>query len=356
MNPKYLQIKEQIFEEYWRRRGEEIGFQLPGERELQQLYRVGRPTISKAIAALAAEGWVRKRQGSGIYIAALEGERPLSTEPPRIGYITPTLQSVHALRILEGAEAITRSRGFLMEIAFTNTSYDEEREQILAMQQRGVQAIILYPTPYRPGEADALATQWRDFPIIVVDLYQPGMRRPHVIFDNRHAGREITRHFIREGHREIAFLRFEPTLTFRSVDDRFEGYQRALAEANLPLRPEQVRTLPETPDSIDALQREVTALLALSPSPTAIIAPSDQHAYHLAELLTGKGIAIPDEIAIAGFDHQSDITWGERFPTTHPNFTDMGERAAEMAIEQLQAPRGEIASLLLPCPLWLPPC
>lgn len=356
MRAKYLDLRDEIIRDFWSRPDIKVGLKLPTERDFERTYKVSRPTVSKAIAALSAEGWVTKRRGSGIFVASLS--RPVEIDgqqaQKRIGCVVSTLRSIPAHRIFEGAEFAARRQGCLLEVVCTNADYEEEKRQVRLMKERGVQGVVLYPTPYRPVDEEYLSREFSDYPVVVVDLYEASMKRPHLIFDNRAAGREVTRCLLEGGRKNVAFLKFDGSSPFRSVDDRFSGYKRALDDEGVEFDSSCVREIPESLDSLEGLHQAVDELLAQTPRCDAIVAPCDDHAYHVIEYLTAQGVSVPQDIIVAGFDHLVNITWGEKFPTTNPDFMDMGERAAEMLLERIASRATEIQAVVLPCPLWLP--
>ncbi len=337
-----------------------VGEKLPTTRELAARYRVSCPTVGKAVGLLAAEGWLTKRQGSGIYVAALT--KPLRTETQkaqrRIGYIAASLRPVLTHRVFEGVEHVARTRECLLEVVCTGGKIKEERRQVGMLRERGVQGIVLYPPP-RTHEPEYLGREFRDFPVVVVDLYQPSMKRPHLIFDNWSAGREITRYLLDQGRREIAFIKFDETTLHRSVDDRLAGCLRALEDAGEPPMAERVISFDASFESrradLELYDRALDRFLALHPRPTALIVPEDEHAHVAMAYLRDHGVKVPQEVLVTGFDNVQRRSWGEKFPTTEPDFVNMGERAAEMLLDRITSRNLETGEVILPCPLWLPP-
>lgn len=354
--PSYQILRERILEDFLANHGLKVGDKLPTERELEKRYRVSRPTVSKAIAALAAEGWVTKRQGSGIYVAAVAKPpaAPSDRQQPRIGYVTMSLRPVLGHRVFEGIERIATAHGYAVEVASTNWQCEVERQKIATMREQGVQGVVLYPGGRAVGAEEYLGREFTDYPIVVVDMYQSAMRRPHLLFDNFEAGRDMTRYLLSAGHREIAFLKYSDRLAYRSVDDRLLGYRRALEEAGIPWAAQRViafeGTGPLGREHCAALER----VLALRPRPTALITPYDPYAHASITWLRQRGVAVPGDMVVVGFDNLQDEPWGERFPTTKPDFVRMGERAAELLLERIRTRNFEPTEIVLPCPLAVP--
>jgi len=342
-----------MLREFWSGNNVQVGSKLPTEHELVARYKVSRPTISKAIASLAAEGWVTKRQGSGIYVAAVSKPSVAMSnrQQPRIGYVTMSMQPVLSHRIFEGIEQVARQQNHVVEVASTNWVYESERREIAAMRERGVHGVVLYAMPRRPETDEYLAKEFRDFPIVVVDLYQTAMKRPHFIFDNYEAGREMTQSLLDQGRRKIAFLKFSDALSSRSVDDRLLGYRRALEDAGEPFVTERIIAFDGNAPLSKGHREALEKFVELKPRPTALITPSDPYAYATIAYLRQQGVAVPADVLVVGFDNLRDEPWWERFPTTQPDFVRMGERATEMLLERIASRNFEPTEVVLPCPL-----
>ncbi|MBI4028463.1 MAG: substrate-binding domain-containing protein [Verrucomicrobia bacterium] len=347
------QLMKSVLRDFFESGYRAVGGRLPTTRELALRYQASYTTVGKAVALLEEEGWLTRRHGSGIYVAALPGAVAKAKRQIRIGYVTADMRQL-GHRVFEGLDGMARSARCVVEVAMSNWRMDEEHRQIEQMQVRGVHGIVLYPIPRPDPGREYLGAEFRRLPIVVVDLYQSNMKRPHVIFDNWWAGREITRHLLAAGRREIVFLKHSPGIAYRSIDDRVAGYQRAMVEAGGSVPTEWVvpfmGTGPGKPEHHAALER----VLNLKPRPTAIITPYDPYARATIAWLRARGIAAPKEITVVGFDNLAEENWHEPFPTTQPDFIRMGERAAEMLLQQIASGKQDETEIVLPCPLALP--
>ncbi len=84
-----------------------------------------------------------------------------------------------------------------------------------------------------------------------------------------------------------------------SVGERYEGYRRAMEQANLPIRPDYVGMGSFAPDTARAA---VLRLLALPSPPTAIFASSDYIGIGALQALRELGWRVPEDISLVGFD------------------------------------------------------
>lgn len=331
-----------------------LGEKLPTIREMARQYKASAPTISKAIELLTVDGWLVKQQGSGIYIAALPQAKDEEKKHCKIGCIISNFRLALAHHVLEGVNYVARHRNCVLEVGTSDGKVDQERDQVQAMRDHGVEGVVLYCTRVTPSDSKEhfLTNEFRDYPIVVVDLYEREMRRPHVIIDNYNAAREMTRYLLAQGRERTAFLRFKGKC--RPLDDREAGYRQALKEANLADMTcvLEFDWMPTGMSKVDSL---IETLLKMEPYPNGIIMPTDSFVPGAIAYLRQQGFSVPKDIILTGFDNLSGDYPEDHWPTTSPDFVRMGERAAEMLLERIESGNLEVTEAILPCPLVLPP-
>jgi GntR family transcriptional regulator of arabinose operon len=344
-------LKERIHTDYLDTGKWSVGAKLPTIKELANQYGVSAPTIGKAVELLAAEGWLAKRRGSGLYIARSASEPPVSDrQEQRIGYVSINPSGTLVHQALTGVARVVNNHNGVLELGKTDWLIENERRQIERMIARGVQGVVLYPTPFRTANDEYLGREFRDFPIVVIDLYESAMKRPHVIFDNFSAGRDMTWYLVGQNRRRIAFIKFDDIIQNRAVNDRAAGYRQALKEAGIPFVPERLVSYNQETDYSACLE-VLEKLITLDPRPDAIIVPWDGVVPVVINHLRSKGISVPDEIIVAGFDNLPLNNLLEHWPTTNPDFDRMGERAAEILFDRMASHNQESSEVVLPCPL-----
>ena len=156
---------------------------------------------------------------------------------------------------------------------------------------------------------------------------------PAVVVDDVEGGNLATRYLLELGHRRIAFIGDKPTDEFRfdSSRDRTVGYERALADAGVPLRPEYVRE--GTP--FRHIARSIAVeLLQLPERPTAIFAASDTQALGVLEAARALRIRVPEELSVIGFDDIEIASYVGLTTVRQPLF-ESGRRGAELLLGAL---------------------
>ena len=130
-------------------------------------------------------------------------------------------------------------------------------------------------------------------PAVFLDFYDEQANADAVTGDNSYGAYRLTSHLIRRGHRKIGFVGNVKATS--SIMDRFLGYYRAMLVNDLPVREDWI--LPD---------RELTGGLKLpalpEELPTAFVCNCDMTARLLIEALQKKGIRVPEDISITGFD------------------------------------------------------
>jgi LacI family transcriptional regulator len=153
--------------------------------------------------------------------------------------------------------------------------------------------------------------------------------------DNVGGAAAMTKHLIQLGHRRIAFIKGAA----RNVDaeERHRGYRTALRSARIERDP---RLEIDGAFTEHGGYRAAKALLMISERPTAIFAANDSMAIGALSALREAGVAVPAEIAVAGFD---DIPIAQYtsppLTSVHVPITELGARATARLVEQLASTR-----------------
>lgn len=127
----------------------------------------------------------------------------------------------------------------------------------------------------------------------------PGQPGVSIGCDNLLAGREMTEHLLLQGHRRIAFLG-HASERYPEFFDRYRGYEAALQQAGIAVEPAiQVDSISNEQDGYNAMMQ----LFAANQACDAVFAASDLIAIGAINAIQERGMAIPDQIAVVGFDN-----------------------------------------------------
>jgi len=211
-----------------------------------------------------------------------------------IGVITQAIDSPFFAEGLRGIEDRLEAVGYTPLFVSGHWRQTDERACFKQLMARRVDGIIdlhgCLPNSFFIGQAKRL-------PLVVTgrDLSAPSLHTIH--FDNYEGARLATQHLLGLGHEQIACIT-GPSNHPNAVD-RLRGFQSALSEAGIALQPELIAQ----GDFREAQGEMAVMQLMASRIPfTAILACNDQSAYGAALQLYRKGLRIPDDISLVGFD------------------------------------------------------
>jgi LacI family transcriptional regulator len=143
-----------------------------------------------------------------------------------------------------------------------------------------------------------------EMPLVTIDNQIDAGQIDSVVVDNQRGGLLATRHLLELGHRRIAII--QGPAKYKSLGERYLGYLQALWEAGLPHPGPLIQ-----PGLSHGLPRkgyiEMQRLLQLDPPPTAVFAVSDRTALGALEAIYERGLRVPEDISLVGFD---DIALG----------------------------------------------
>ena len=197
-------------------------------------------------------------------------------------------------------EALTieaKKRGYSVVLGHAAAKADEALALTAVLEARQCDAIVLLGD-FR-GER-RLVADLRNTHVRVVALWHGTERRgrpfPTVGVDNRAGIHAALEHLSSLGHRHIAFVGAE---TWGDEQERRAAYREYTAGTGVMRVNGYTRRVPNT---LHGGSPAVSALLALSPRPTAILAATDTIAIGLIHAAYELGVAVPDQLSIAGFD------------------------------------------------------
>ena len=212
-----------------------------------------------------------------------------------VGVVAPFFTRPSVIERLRGISHVLAGAGYRMVLFdVERPGQDAEFFRTLPGGLDGLLSISLCPP-----DADLDRFAAAEVPVVLVDY--PHERLPSVHTDDVAGGRTATEHLLELGHERIAFLGdFEHNYHgFTSSAMRRVGYQEALCSAGLEVDLELVRRASHGREPAAVLTRE---LLEMTDPPTAIFAASDTQAMGVLEAADELGVAVPDDLAVVGYD------------------------------------------------------
>ena len=267
--------------------------------DVARLAGVSASTVSRILngtARVAAE----KRQAVEQAIARLHFKPNLSARSLRngstltVGVLTQELESPYFARGVRGLDEGLQGSGYAPIIVPGHWNPQEEAERMRLLIARRVDAIAILGGQLSDAEITEFAQRQ---PIAVTDR---SLQAPNVMsfdFDQFEGGRLATRHLIELGHRRIAHI--TGLKDQADAAQRKEGYLRAHADAGLAVEPRLIAegNFVET-GGILAMNQLLDARLPF----TAVFCANDQTAWGARLALQRRGLRVPEDVSLVGFD------------------------------------------------------
>jgi LacI family transcriptional regulator len=244
-----------------------------------------------------------------------------------ISLVTPEIANPFFAELAAAIEAEAERHGYAVYISSTGGDPARAADAVRRLRDQHVDGLIMMTSHPDDGTLAALLATSRN--IVLVDEDIPGVNVPRVFVENEHGAWLAARHLIEAGHRDIALIGGPEGLL--SVRERLAGFRRAMHEHGLRVR-SGWELLGEY--SREFGRRALERLLDAPRRPTAILACSDYIAVGVLKAARERGMSLPRDISLVGFD---DMPFAE---LVDPPLTTVRQPVAEMgriACERLLA-------------------
>ncbi len=185
-------------------------------------------------------------------------------------------------------------------------------------------------------------------PVVLIDYYPPKQKWPCVLIDNAEGAHEAVRYLQNLGHTKIAFI--GGSVYHPSIRERFRGYSLAMREKGLDFEKWVVRDEQETraEDGLSAMQK----ILSRDEWPTAVFAANDAMALGALKAIRARGLRVPQDISIVGFDN-IEVTNHTDPPLTtmRVRMEEMGAKAVTMIRDMIEQKNSLQEKILVPVDL-----
>jgi LacI family transcriptional regulator len=187
---------------------------------------------------------------------------------------------------------------------------------------------IILSSPVTDCEPVLRALESMDIPFVRISPGTNHALTSSVFMDDAQAADDMTTHLINAGHRRIGFIKGHPN--HMASDDRQAGYRRALDRVGIAYDPVLVC---EGEFDFDSGVRGGNRLLDLPEPPTAIFASNDDMAAGVLAVAHDRGIPVPAQLSVAGFDDTTlaRTVWPP-LTTIHQPMAELARTAAEILI------------------------
>lgn len=312
----------------------------PTMQDVARLAGVSQPTVSRVLNNTKTAIPVSKKTREKVLAAINElGYRPNMTarslrtqRTQMISLLIADITSSFYHLLAQEIQAVAQSHDYDMLIANSDHIYENEKRFCEAVMRRPVDGVIMVPQHLTYDDLDDLITI-TNTPIAVLGQHIQHPAIDVVYADDELASYDAASWLLNErGHQTIGYLGVAPV--YPPSPRRWRGFQRALDAAGMTPDP---NFLMQGDWSLESGRAAIQNLLKTKRLPSAIFAINDLMAIGAILALQDAGLAVPDDVAVMGFDNMREATMIRPNLTTiaqHPR--DIGRKAAEALFDRIE--------------------
>ncbi len=279
------------------------------------------------------------------YIANRQARSLAGGRTNTIGVLVPDLGTGYIGEIIRGIDAELGLSNLDLILYTTHRTASKEANYVANLAKGMVDGLLLV-LPRSPADFIGTLTQG-NFPFVLIDHQGIGQDCPAVGAANWQGGFTATEYLIKLGHQRIGFI--TGWMDLGCALDRLDGYRSALRTNHIPEGPELIyEGTFFQPDGFTG----ASTMLDLTNPPTAIFASNDVMAMGAMDAVRNKGLRIPDDVSVIGFDDIPQASLIRPALTTiRQPLEKMGRVATQMLLELLSHPPKKTERIELPTEL-----
>lgn len=277
-----------------------------------------RERISKAIHELS-------------YVPSGAARALASRRTHTIGAVVPTIDNAIFSEAIQLLQSGLTQANYTLLLANSGYSLDEELREVNSLLSRGIDGIVLVGEMHHPKVYAAIEQQ--AIPYVNLWTYNPKSKYSCIGFDHIKAGNNLAEHLLGLGHKEFGIIS-----GFQENNDRallrFQGIQQSLKKVGLEIPDSKII---ECRYSVEQANKSLHELLDRHPEITAISCGNDVLAIGALSAARERGIKVPEQLSITGFDNMEIVPFlSPALTTINSPSKRMGSHAADYILNQIQ--------------------
>lgn len=258
-----------------------------------------------------------------------------------IGVLFPDVSSSFSSDILHGIEDYAHEKNFSVIVCNTAVDGNRTMKYLQVLREKQVDGVVFTSEVLKEEYYKALKDM--QVPVVLVNTQSHKHMIPYVKVDDRQAAYQATDYLIRAGHRDIAMIAGTSTDPIAGLP-RVEGFRQALSDNGIAIAESSIAY---GDFQLNSGRAAMERLLAEAPPFTALFAASDEMAIGAMGVALERGMRIPEDLSIIGYD---DLSLARMvFPpltTIHQPLTLMGKLASEKLIAMIEGASGVSSSIV----------
>lgn len=239
-----------------------------------------------------------------------------------IGVIVPNLLNPYYSEIVNYAEEIASDKGYAIIICCSNNQLEKEKRIFINLKARNVDGVLIFPA----------STEEKNYTILDAPFVTLGKilkNKSAVVSDLESGAKKIARHFIKNGYHQIGYI--GPTSSAAGFN-KYVAFIDYLKEQGIELT--DLIVIPSKQESLQEVLRKYFAQNSMGSN--AWFAHNDEAAAHLINYFSKKGLKVPDEIIVAGYD---DTILAKNFlpgiTSVYQPISEMVTKAFDLLLEEI---------------------
>lgn len=314
------------------------GDKLPTEMKLMKDLQVGRNTIRKAIMVMETDGIVIRKQGSGTFY--VRHDKLQESSGGLIGLANFHVMEYIYPEIIKGVEDALYDEGYSLVIASSNKDPLRDSSALKIMLDQGLKGLIFDLSLSLPDEIESPmieVVKSARIPVITTHWNGSVVDFSGVSLDDEYGGYKATSYLLENGHRDIAIIYKSNVL---SGCQRHDGYCRAFADFGIETNNKLIFPYDDRDDpySTGFGYKLTKKLLDSGDKFTAVFYFNDMIAMEGYKEILSRGIKIPEDISVIGFDNYkySESLSPPLTTMAHPK-KQLGYWAAKLLLNEIQS-------------------
>ena len=232
-------------------------------------------------------------------------------------------------------------QGYRAIVMDTEESPEREEQAVISALNKNVDGVLLCPTQKSTAAIDLLKKN--GMPFVLVGRYFGDADTDYVICDDVHGGYLAGKHLAELGHKRVLVITADPEISCSR--ERLQGFKQAMEESGIEVDSQLV--IQSRASGHDSA-RIISEVLSRKLDFTAIFTFSDYIAWETIYALNSRGIKVPEDVSVMGFDDvQSHMCFPPPLTTIHYPKRTISMKSVELLLSRIRRDEEEHAHIVL---------
>ena len=318
-----------------------------GEMNISEIAKLA-GVSSAAVSRYFNQGYISEEKREAIrkvveetgYRPSVQAQTLRTKKTKMIGVIVPKIASASIGRVVEGILSVLNANGYQMLLAVTQNNPKKELEYLMTFSEKQVDGVILVATVF-------MAEHKRILKELTVPVVIVGQRRSGyccIYHDDYQASYELTKLLLEKGRRRLGYI--GAILQDTAVGaERYRGFRQAVCDMGLD---ELAENMVVAAFTVASGYEKAGELLKQYEGLDGIVCATDTMAAGVMQYLREHGIAVPEQILVAGQgDSEMARVTTPPLVTVHYSYEKSGEMAVQMLMEVLRQGETDLKEIKL---------